>query len=666
MPYYISNDNPGCNGWAVEKDNGEVVGCHRTRRDAIDQMVAVSLAEGLEPGGERNAKAGSAGDVTESMRDEAQQGLDWREEYGRGGTAVGAGTARRIVANDVSLELAVKMRAYFARHEVDQEAPGWNRGEDGYPSAGLIAWKLWGGDSGREWAERVVAEYRETEEDKNGAHVVLVVGPPAAGKSTYVQTHAKPGDLVVEWERLATAIDPEAGRSQKEPLRSIVGAARTALYTALGEAAAEQDVRAWVIAGAPGVAERKALADEVGASRVVVVLCSQDEAAARIEKDESRAAAAEEHRRAVERWWRKYEPHGADEVVYTGAVEAKAQPGTGQRMNIKRHVVAATWSMKSANDANGEVEALVSVFNNKDLVGDRVLPGAFAESLALYAESGKSIPWVWSHQWDNPDAYIGKVTEARETQDGLVVKATFFPTAQAQQVRRLLAEGVVTEFSFAYDVKEQRPGKDGVNELVRLHILEAGPCLKGANSATRLIGVRSYDRATGTHTAKAEPGDLAEGSFVQWAGGYGRVEYIMTEGEFGVEGDPLSLEATAEDPLALVREYDEEGGEWLPTDNFTAHRFSELVAVEPKHAPRVETSAHVGTAVKSGRVLSTKNEGRIREAVGLLDEVLGTLTADDNAKSEEPEVKDEQAESPANTGMDAATAQLLLELETAE
>lgn len=56
MPYFITDKAEGCSGWAVIKEDGEVVGCHSTKQDAIDQMVAVSLAEGLEPGGERSTK----------------------------------------------------------------------------------------------------------------------------------------------------------------------------------------------------------------------------------------------------------------------------------------------------------------------------------------------------------------------------------------------------------------------------------------------------------------------------------------------------------------------------------------------------------------------------------------------------------------------------------
>ena len=53
MPYFISDKNPDCGGWAVEKSDGEVMGCHESKQEAIDQMVALSLAEDLEPGGER-------------------------------------------------------------------------------------------------------------------------------------------------------------------------------------------------------------------------------------------------------------------------------------------------------------------------------------------------------------------------------------------------------------------------------------------------------------------------------------------------------------------------------------------------------------------------------------------------------------------------------------
>jgi len=53
MPYFITDSSPDCSGWATIKEDGEVLGCHTTKQQAIDQMVAISLAEEIEPGGER-------------------------------------------------------------------------------------------------------------------------------------------------------------------------------------------------------------------------------------------------------------------------------------------------------------------------------------------------------------------------------------------------------------------------------------------------------------------------------------------------------------------------------------------------------------------------------------------------------------------------------------
>jgi HK97 family phage prohead protease len=50
-PFYIS-ETTDCPGWAVVKEDNSVVSCQDSKDDAIAQMVALSLAENLEPGGE--------------------------------------------------------------------------------------------------------------------------------------------------------------------------------------------------------------------------------------------------------------------------------------------------------------------------------------------------------------------------------------------------------------------------------------------------------------------------------------------------------------------------------------------------------------------------------------------------------------------------------------
>tara|TARA_Y100000114_G_scaffold155622_1_gene180276 strand:+ start:1216 stop:3573 length:2358 start_codon:yes stop_codon:yes gene_type:complete len=92
---------------------------------------------------------------TEEMSEEAKRGLEWRKEYGRGGTAVGVARANQLVRKDkLSPRTVLRMYSFFARHEIDKQAEGFKRGEDGYPSAGRIAWALWGGDAGQKWSTR--------------------------------------------------------------------------------------------------------------------------------------------------------------------------------------------------------------------------------------------------------------------------------------------------------------------------------------------------------------------------------------------------------------------------------------------------------------------------------------------------------------------------------
>jgi HK97 family phage major capsid protein len=103
----------------------------------------------------------------ESMKVEAQRGIDWRKEFGRGGTRIGLTRANQIVNGvDLSDSTIKRMYSYFSRHEVDKKAEGFRPGEDGYPSNGRIAWALWGGDPGFSWSARLVEKMKKEEENR--------------------------------------------------------------------------------------------------------------------------------------------------------------------------------------------------------------------------------------------------------------------------------------------------------------------------------------------------------------------------------------------------------------------------------------------------------------------------------------------------------------------
>lgn len=165
MPYGISENQSDCSGWATVKEESDgsftTIGCHETKDDAISQMVAVSLAEDIEPLGEVRAVDLSAPSF---IRENAKRGLKYLEE-GFGGDGLTDGTkreAREMAAGRISENKVRKMAAWFARHKVDGQAPkNSNPSDPQYPGAGLVAWLLWGGDSNfsdraQNWAQRKI------------------------------------------------------------------------------------------------------------------------------------------------------------------------------------------------------------------------------------------------------------------------------------------------------------------------------------------------------------------------------------------------------------------------------------------------------------------------------------------------------------------------------
>ena len=110
---------------------------------------------------------------TEGMREEAQRYRDWKADGEAGGTEVAARRATQILSGDeLSADTVIAMNAWFARHEVDKQGEGFTSDEDGYPSAGRVAWAAWGGDAGMRWssgkADRI-KEIRDRSMDTNRA-----------------------------------------------------------------------------------------------------------------------------------------------------------------------------------------------------------------------------------------------------------------------------------------------------------------------------------------------------------------------------------------------------------------------------------------------------------------------------------------------------------------
>lgn len=96
--------------------------------------------------------------IPSQVKKNAIKGLELRKEFGRGSTQVGINRGHQLANEDhISLEVIKRMSSYFARHEVDKMAKDF--GNDHKPSKGYIAWLLWGGDAGKEWADKTKKSY---------------------------------------------------------------------------------------------------------------------------------------------------------------------------------------------------------------------------------------------------------------------------------------------------------------------------------------------------------------------------------------------------------------------------------------------------------------------------------------------------------------------------
>jgi HK97 family phage prohead protease len=128
--------------------------------------------------------------IPSGVKSQAETGLGWSKEFNRGGTEVGKATAIYLLNNStVSPEKARHIARYFPRHAVDLKTPANSKpGADGYPGAGLIAWKLWGGNAGWRWAQKLVDAMNSRDEMKaepNGLKTSDFVSWRASGGRAY-------------------------------------------------------------------------------------------------------------------------------------------------------------------------------------------------------------------------------------------------------------------------------------------------------------------------------------------------------------------------------------------------------------------------------------------------------------------------------------------------
>lgn len=126
--------------------------------------------------------------------------------------------------------------------------------------------------------------------------LTVVIGPPASGKTLWVNTHAQQGDVVIDMDRIAQALSPPGAdsHSYSRTLRTIAQRARRA---AVDEALKYcQRVDVYLIHTSPSEADLARYTDH--GARVQVVDPGREVVMARCERQRSRSATM-----AANRWY---------------------------------------------------------------------------------------------------------------------------------------------------------------------------------------------------------------------------------------------------------------------------------------------------------------------------------------------------------------------------
>ena len=222
------------------------------------------------------------------------------------------------------------------------------------------------------------------------------------------------------------------------------------------------------------------------------------------------------------------------------------------------------------DETKATVTGYASTFDRTpDSYGDIVAPGAFTESLARWAslnEQGKFIPLLYGHNALDPDYNIGRVISAEEDERGLLITAEFdMSNPKAVYVRKLVQEGRVYQFSFAYDVLKagevELEGGDKAYELQKLEIYEISLVQIPANQNATVEDIKSASKA-GRRNSKADE-DTLKGAVEklqnlqeQFTAGIAEITEILNgvitvedngEGADGTSDDDASAKAGAED-----------------------------------------------------------------------------------------------------------------------
>lgn len=153
-------------------------------------------------------------------------------------------------------------------------------------------------------------------------------------------------------------------------------------------------------------------------------------------------------------------------------------------------VIHKSFEVKELSE-EGQVKAVISTFGQQDRDGDIMDAGAFKGS------NGKSIPMVWSHNWDDP---VGRGVIASNGKEATFTGQFFMETVRGQEAYKTVkAMGDLQEYSIGFRVVDQafnvidngKGGQQRVRTFKDIELFEASPVLVGAAYGTHTVGIKN-------------------------------------------------------------------------------------------------------------------------------------------------------------------------------
>lgn len=136
--------------------------------------------------------------------------------------------------------------------------------------------------------------------------VYYVYGSPCSGKSTFVRENMQSGDLVLDIDRLWSALSGQPEYVKPNELKPVVFNARNAIMDSIKTRAGNWQT-AWVIEGGAFLGDRMRRIETLGAESIFIE-ATRDECIQRLASDEKRRSVQDEWIKYIDEWFNNYQP----------------------------------------------------------------------------------------------------------------------------------------------------------------------------------------------------------------------------------------------------------------------------------------------------------------------------------------------------------------------